>query len=300
VQPFLTEGRVVVGVSGGADSLALAATVAHFARKGADIRAVVVDHQLQARSDEVAAQAAEKCEALGLPARVVAVHVGDSGGPEGAARDARLSALATEAGPGGQIMLAHTLDDQAETVLLGLGRGSGAHSLRAMAERSGQIIRPFLTLRRAETRRICELHQLSWWDDPHNRNPRYRRVRVREEVLPLLEDVLGGKVAEALARTAAMLRSDDDALDAWANSVEDDASFQRLRALPEAVRRRVLKRWAVSAGASGAEITSAHVLAMERLVLEQARPRRVELPGGVSAVKDTADRLTFLPTPVAG
>lgn len=294
------DAPVVLGVSGGADSLALAAVAAFVAsRDERRVRAVVVDHGLQGGSDAVADRAAEQVRRLGLDAAVVPVDVsGRPGGPEAAAREARREALLAAAGPDGAVVLAHTLDDQAETVLLGLGRGSGARSVAGMRAADGPWRRPFLGLRRADTERICILHDLSWWDDPHNLDPRYRRVRVRREALPLLEDVLGGGVAEALARTASLVRSDVDLLDSLAADVEPADDVPTLAALPPALRSRVLRRLVLEAGATSGELSSAHLAELGRLVTAWHGQVRVELPGGVSCHREGA-RLVVAPTPVA-
>lgn len=289
VEPHLAPGAVV-GVSGGADSLALAAVAGFFVRRrGSDARAVVVDHGLQDASAEVAARAAAQCEALGLPATVCPVEVRDLGsGPEDAARVARYRALHAEA-EGAPILLAHTLDDQAESVLLGLARGSGPRSIDGMRPASGALRRPFLALRRAETERICALHGVEPWHDPHNDDPAYRRVRVRRELLPLMEDVLGGGVAEALARTAGLVRADADLLDAMAcdetppsGAIDDVTAFADL---DPAVRMRVWRRLAVAAGAVAGELSHAHTRALDGL-LDARGGTRIELPGHVTAVRD--------------
>jgi tRNA(Ile)-lysidine synthase len=205
---------LVVGCSGGADSLAL--TLAAAAVRGPDdVRAVVVDHRLQEGSAERAAATVALLAERGIAARVHAVDVTGPGGIEAAARRARQTALcAARPHADSPILLGHTLDDQAETVLLGLGRGSGARSLAGMRRWDPPWLRPLLTVRRTTTRAACA--GLEVWDDPHNADPRFTRVRLRHEVLPLLEDVLSGGVAEALARTAEQLRDDVDALDAVA------------------------------------------------------------------------------------
>ncbi|MFB7877485.1 tRNA lysidine(34) synthetase TilS [Nocardia sp. NPDC056064] len=207
---------VVVGLSGGADSLAL---VAAAVVEAGDVTAVVVDHGLQAGSGEVARRAADQALALGcVDAVVVAVAVGRDGGVEAAARAARYAAL-EDVRDGRPVLLGHTLDDQAETVLLGLGRGSGGRSIQGMAAWNAPWGRPLLAVRRAETVRMCADLGIEPWDDPHNADPGYTRVRVRTEVLPLLEDVLGGGVARALARTADQLREDGTLLDALAGEL---------------------------------------------------------------------------------
>ena len=190
--------------------------------------------------------------------------VGRDGGPEAAARDARYAALdaAAERHGAAAVLLGHTRDDQAETVLLGLARGSGIRSLSGMAAVSGaptgRYRRPFLQLDRQTARKACMVQSLPVWDDPHNADPAYTRSRLRHEGLPALEKALGKGVVEALARTAQLSRDDADALDAWAGqaeaSVRDATGLlecAKLYALPPAVRRRILRRAAIEAGAPG-------------------------------------------------
>ncbi|WP_311210304.1 MULTISPECIES: tRNA lysidine(34) synthetase TilS [unclassified Aeromicrobium] len=285
------DAPVVLGVSGGADSLALAVCAAFVAdRDDRRARVVVVDHGLQDGSDAVAARAVEQVRSLGLPGDTVRVQVGTVGGPEAAARAARRAALLEAAGGDGVVLLAHTLDDQAETVLLGLGRGSGPRSLSGMAARDGRWRRPFLGLRRSDTEAVCRAHDLSWWTDPHNTDPAYRRARLRHEVLPLLDDVLGSGVPEALARTADQLRHDTALLDELASQVEDAADVATLVALPPALRSRVLRRLALEAGAVAGELGSVHLAALDRLVTDWRGQDRVELPGRVALTR-TAGRL---------
>lgn len=300
---------VVVGVSGGADSLALAAVLA-FVGPRADwpVTAIVVDHALQPDSADVAQRAVEQCRALGLSAEVVTVEVGTDGGPEAAARAARRTALLDHAATIGAraVCLAHTADDQAETVLLALGRGSGARSLTGMAEVAGAFRRPLLGLRRTDTRRICAVRGLDPWDDPHNVDPAFRRVRVRHEVLPLLDDVVGGGVVGALTRTAEQLARDTELLDALAAEWIDahphaDGSSVEVAALAgqhAAIRTRVLRAAAVAAGASDGELSAKHVAELDRLLTEPSSGRRVELPGSVTCT-GSRERLRFGPTPVA-
>ncbi|MBH0781306.1 tRNA lysidine(34) synthetase TilS [Nocardia bovistercoris] len=213
-------GAVAVALSGGADSLALTAAAVVEAPQ---VDALIVDHGLQEGSAEVAGEAARVASALGCrSARVLAVSVGSEGGMEAAARRARYAAL-DAARAGAPVLLGHTLDDQAETVLLGLARGSGGRSIRGMATYTEPWGRPLLGVRRAVTRALCADLALRPYEDPHNSAPEFTRVRVRHEVLPLLEDVLGGGVAEALARTASHLREDGAVLDALAEELLDRA-----------------------------------------------------------------------------
>jgi tRNA(Ile)-lysidine synthase len=272
VRRALPDGPVAAAVSGGADSLALAAALG-FERPGS--YALVVDHGLQPGSAEVAARAADACRGLGLEARVLVAS--PAGRDEGAARTARYAAL--DAAADGlaldAVLLGHTLDDQAETVLLGLARGAGARALGGMAPVRGRYRRPLLTVRRSTTHQACAEAGLVPWDDPHNADPSYARVRARHRVLPILETHLGPGTAEALARTAAQLREDADALDALTPDTDD---VDALAALPAALRSRALKRLAERV--CGAAVTSAHVEALRALVDDWHGQGPVALPGG--------------------
>ncbi|GAB2661594.1 tRNA lysidine(34) synthetase TilS [Gordonia jinhuaensis] len=234
--------RVCVGLSGGADSLSLTAASV---RAGLDVCALVVDHGLQDGSAQVASRAARAAERLGARAQVITVEVSGSGGMEAAARDARYRALAEHRGER-PVLLAHTLDDQAETVLLGLARGSGPRSIAGMRPWSRPWGRPLLGVRRARTRAACDEMGLVPHEDPHNVDPRFTRVRLRTEVLPLLEEVCQGGVAQALARTARLLREDIDCLDDVAAHQQvdgEEVAVADLAAHPPAIRRRVLRLW---------------------------------------------------------
>jgi tRNA(Ile)-lysidine synthase len=247
------DDRWCVALSGGTDSLALTAVAARLL----PTTALIVDHGLQPGSADVADTARSQALALGcVEARVLRVDVGTRGGPEAAARTARYQAL-HDARDGAAVLLAHTLDDQAETVLLGLGRGSGARSIAGMRPHQPPWYRPLLGVRRATTVAVCADLGLTPWQDPHNTDPRFTRGRLRAEVLPLLEDVLHGGVAAALARTAAALRDDTDLLDAMASDALETATrgdgldTGALAALPAALRRRVIRLWLLAGGANG-------------------------------------------------
>lgn len=289
-----TDGPLVVGLSGGADSLALAAAVAFEAPKaGLTATAVVIDHGLQDDSARVAARAAAAAEDLGLAARVVRVEVTGEGGPEAAARHARRGALGAAARDAGArtVMLAHTLDDQAETVLIGLARGSGATSLGGMSpvrEADGiRWVRPLLGVRRATTRAACEAQRLEPWDDPHNLDRRFLRVRVRHDVLPLLETSIGPGVAEALARTSDQLREDADAFASMIDETIEDivehseagiaVSVPALAANPPALRHRIIRH--VVASEFGESLTRAQTLEVARLVTDWSGQGPLDLPG---------------------
>lgn len=271
----------LVACSGGPDSLALAwAAAAVAGRRGTPCRAVVVDHGLQPGSDAVAARVAAALGGLGLQAVVIPVRVEDRGaGPEASAREARYAALEAAARPGETVLLGHTLDDQAESVLLGLARGSGVRSLAGMPPTRGAFARPLLGLRRARTAACCAEQGLTPWVDPHNADRRYARVRVREVVLPVLERELGPGIADALARTAALARRDADLLDALAGSGDEaEPSADRLAGLAPAVRGRELARWLTARGAT--DLAAHHVAAVERLVTHWHGQRGVDVPGG--------------------
>ena len=287
---------VLVALSGGPDSLALAAATAFEApRAGIRAGAVIVDHGLQQGSADVAAGTADTARALGLsPVLVKSVTVGAEGGPEAAARAARYTALAAAASEtrAAMILLGHTLDDQAETVLLGLARGSGATSLHGMAASSASLAgaiygRPLLGIRRATTHQFCVDAGLEPWHDPQNDDEAFARVRVRRTVLPLLERELGPGIAEALARTAEQLREDSDALDHFAEEMAEDIadlaesgislSVRSLASNPPALRQRLIRL------AVGSEfhvsLSRAHTLEVARLVTDWHGQKPLDLPG---------------------
>ena len=291
---------VLVACSGGADSLAVAAALAFVApRAGLRGGGVTVDHRLQAGSAERAAGVAALLGKLGLdPVCNVTVTVASAGsgaGPEAAARVARYGALdkAAEECGAAAVLLGHTLDDQAETVLLGLARGSGGRSLAGMPVRRGRYRRPLLTVRRATTGAACAELGLEPWHDPHNSDFRFARARVRHRALPALEDALGPGVAEALARTASQLRADAECLDDLAfaetgqlrGTCSDPAGLDTawLRSLPAALRTRVLRDAAIMAGCPHGALTAGHVERIDALVTSWRGQRWVDLPGRVRA-----------------
>ena len=276
---------LVVACSGGPDSLALAAAAAEIGRRRAGhVRAVIIDHGLQADSAQVAADvAAQLGERLGLAAEVVAVTIHSTGtGLEADARAARYAALEAATHDDDVVLLGHTLDDQAETVLLGLARGSGSRSLAGMPAARGRFRRPLLGLRRTVTQAACAQWGLVAWTDPHNTDPRFARVRVRSQVLPVLEAELGPGIAEALARSADLARADADFLDALAAEQQALVTSARLDCvalanLASPVRSRVLRAWLITQGAT--EVTAQHLAAVTTLVTAWRGQRWVELPG---------------------
>jgi tRNA(Ile)-lysidine synthase len=294
---------VLAACSGGADSLALAAAVAFVApRAGLRAGAVTVDHGLQEGSAARAVSVAAVLAGLGLdPVRTASVSAeagtGGAGGPEAAARTARYAALSRVAAGDGAaaVLLGHTLDDQAETVLLGLARGSGARSLAGMPPRRGVFRRPLLGLRRPVTAEACAALGLDPWQDPHNADRRFARVRVRLDALPALEAALGPGVAEALARTAGQLRADAEVLEKISSERtggDSPLSASSLAELPGAVRTRVLRSAALAAGCPAGALTAGHVARIEELVTGWHGQRWIDLPGGVRASR-RAGQLCF-------
>jgi tRNA(Ile)-lysidine synthase len=329
--------QVLVACSGGADSLALAAAVAFEAPKAGILAGgITVDHGLQPGSADQAARVVSAMTGLGLsPALSVRVAVPGPGetdgyqGPEGAARSARYAALAAAAQSGETasavwIMLGHTLEDQAETVLLGLARGSGARSLSGMSPQAGPYLRPLLQIRRAQTTAACTALGLQAWDDPHNCDPAFARVRVRRELMPALASALGPGVTESLARTADLLRADADALDvisdaevaklggtaaalgdsalggtALGGTALGDAALAEgwpadaLAALPEAIRHRVLRSAALAAGCPAGALSQRHIASLDELVTGWHGQRWTDLPGGIRCQRRYGRLLLF-------
>ncbi len=306
--------RVLVACSGGADSLALA-VAARFVvpRHRGTVGAVVVDHQLQSGSRRVAVQAAERCGVLGLdPVQIVSVDVANTtGGVENAAREARYAALFDAAAQTGAraVLVAHTRNDQAEQVMLGLARGSGTRSLSGMpsarpltrarpsqAHVAGHdagpilLVRPFLGLGRGVTEEICAEAGLIPWRDPHNQDSRFTRVRARR-MLDRWDGELGPGVVESLARSADLARVDADTLDhlsqeAYAAMGPMPWSVHSLSAHPAGIRTRLLRAMALAGGAHAGALGSTHLRALDDLVLRWRGQGPVDLPGLVSAYRE--------------
>lgn len=289
----LTPAPWLVACSGGADSMALAWAARHVAaRRRTPVRALVVDHGLQPGSDAVAATVAARLAGFGMDAAVVAVTVPDGGaGPEASAREARYAALADAAAPGERVLLGHTRDDQAETVLLGLARGAGLGALSGMPAERGALRRPLLGLTRATTAAACAEIGLEPWDDPMNADRRYARVRVREVVLPVMEAELGPGVRDALARSAGLLGEASALVSALAGEtgpgLEGDCLY--LHGLAPGLRRRLLLEWLRGAGAR--DVTAAHVDAVETLVTGWRGQKGIDVPGGRVVRRDGRLRL---------
>lgn len=298
VRPVLEElgagESILVAVSGGADSLALAYALSLEAPKLAlNTIAVTIDHQLQSGSGAQALKVAAQLREMGIEqVEIVEVKVDITDGLEASARRARYASLDEVAEKFGAslIFLGHTRDDQAETVLLGLARGSGTRSLSGMAARSGKYVRPLLAITREETVAACTEAELEPWIDPHNSDPQFARVRARKNVLPVLESELGPGISAALARSASLLRDDADALDELAaEEIEslDLASLDisRLEVISKAVRTRVLRVAIYAAGAPQGSITADHVASVEALITSWKGQGEISLPGGVKVAR---------------
>jgi len=287
---------VLVACSGGADSLALLAATVHEARSGGwRVVGVSVDHGLQDGSAEHTAHVVAQMAVLGAHETASArVSVDPDGrGVEAAAREARYAVLGQLAVHVGStvVLLGHTRDDQAETVLLGLARGSGGRSLAGMRRAFEHYRRPLLDVARADTVTACQVEGITYWNDPQNLDPAFTRVRVRRRVLPVLEDALGPGVAAALARTADQLREDTLLLDALAEELLVAArrtgglDVSTLVSAPLPLRHRVLHRAALEAGAPPAELTRAHVLEVDKLFVGWRGQRWIDLPGPLRAIR---------------
>ena len=309
VRPFLenlTAGDcALVAVSGGADSLALAyALVKEAPALAITLIGVTVDHQLQTCSAEQAKRVQSALKEMGYQEVLIEkVNVVEKSGLEADARAARYTALDSIAHAYGasQIFLGHTRDDQAETVLLGLARGSGTRSLSGMAVLNGKYVRPFLNLTREQTVAACAEAELKPWNDPHNENEKFTRVKVRNKVLPVMESEIGPGIAAALSRSAAILRDDADALDEMAQAVIarvdlKDLDCAALAELPRAIRSRILRAAIYAAGAPSGSISADHLAAVEALITSWHGQGEVSLPGGVKVAR-ISGRLSLLARP---
>jgi len=292
---------VIVAVSGGADSLALAYALSVEAPKFAiRLHAVTIDHQLQSASGIQSLEVVAQMKSLGIETTIEKVSVEITEGLEASARKARYAALDSIGLKlnAAAIFLGHTRDDQAESVLLGLARGSGTRSLSGMAKRNGIYFRPLLSITREQTVSACQESGLNPWSDPHNADLHFARVRVRLQAMPILEETIGPGISEALARTAELVRQDADALDAWAEQEIgqidlNDLSCDYLAVLPRAIRSRIIRAAIYAAGAPSGSISADHVSSIEALVTAWSGQGAAHLPGGVK-VERFSGRLSLL------
>lgn len=283
-------GHVIVACSGGPDSMALAAATR---RCKVSAAAVIIDHGMQPESDRIAEQAAVACAELGFAGvEVVRVQPDGPGGPEAQARRARYAELRRQAQlqSAAAVLLGHTMDDQAETVLLGLTRGSGPRALAGMPRRNGVFRRPLLGIRRNVVR--SAFPDVPVWEDPHNSDDRFRRSLVRHEVLPAIVAELGDSVVPALARSAELVRAESDAVDSWASHLiaehvrghpQVHVQCAPMVDVPQAVLARVMLAAAERAGCPRSGLTSVHVHALTDLIGRWRGQGGVDLPGGVVA-----------------
>ncbi len=306
-----SRGLLLVACSGGADSLALAAATAFEApRAGWQAGLVTVDHQLQSGSADRAAVVMKWATEVGFdPVITETVQVTGAGGPEAAARDARYQALLGAAHRHGAsvVLLGHTREDQAETVLLAMLRGAGLRGIAGMpAQRAVNrvtLARPLLDISREQTRAACAALGLSVWDDPHNHDPSFTRVRARALLRTLVHD-LGPAVVPNLARTARLAASDAAALDelsgeAWRAAADPDGSLRidNLTGLADAVRTRVLHGWARSLGVSGSALSHRHVEALDALLVNWRGQGPVHLPGAITVTRRDGRLRAISPAP---
>lgn len=294
--------QIAVGLSGGGDSVALLKAAVHVGNeKSFVVTAIIIDHQLQADSGAVAEQAAQIAKDLGTSkVEIVKVQVATgsgSGGLEAAARNARRDVFESYASMNNvkAVLLGHTLEDQAETVLLGLARGSGARSLSGMRAIDGIYRRPFLNLTRELVR--STVTDLATFEDPHNSDPSFTRVRVRQTVLPVLEKELGPGVAQALGRTADMLRDDADALDMDAAMIfaAGEPTINELEKLSKAVRTRVLRHLAIRAGVLVNDLSREHILNIDNLITNWHGQGSLNLPGQVNVKRESGKLIFYTP-----
>ena len=286
----------LVAVSGGADSLALSKALFIESQPLAlNAIAITIDHQLQENSHLQAERVAEQLKEIGYGQVITKkVLVALDSGLESGARDARYAAIneSVEETKAVKVFLGHTRNDQAESVLLGLARGSGARSLSAMAAENGIFLRPLLAITREETEAACNEWGLDFWSDPHNLNTDFTRVKVRREVIPYLEEHLDPGISRALVRTAALLRDDADALDLWAEREASDLECDRLAQLPKAIRTRIIRKAALAAGATPGKLTFEQVGAIDALICAWKGQGEVSLAGGVK-VERISGRLSL-------
>jgi tRNA(Ile)-lysidine synthase len=293
---------VLVAVSGGADSLALAYAHSVEAEKLAiTVFGVTVDHQLQTASSAQAEKVVQQLSKFGLRCVIKKVTVDVKEGLEASARKVRYEALSevAEQENAAAVFLGHTKDDQAETVLLGLARGSGTRSLSGMAHHNGLYVRPLLEITRIQNEEFCKEIGLDYWNDPHNQDTQFARVRVRTEALPVLEKTIGPGISDALARSAQLLRDDADALDHWAQREVLhldllDLDCTHLETLPRAIRTRILRAAIYAAGAPSGSVSADHISAVEALISAWKGQGALNLPGGVK-VERISGRLSLLP-----
>ncbi|WP_025272671.1 tRNA lysidine(34) synthetase TilS [Haloglycomyces albus] len=289
----LPQGETVtVACSGGPDSLALADATAFVApRRGWRLALATVDHGLQVGSSQRAEELRDWAKQRGFDfADVLSVRPAEySGGPEAAARQARYAALNTQTDRWGSraVLLGHTRDDQAETVLLNLARGSGPRAIAGMRAERGRYRRPLLGLPRHLTHEYCRSQDLRPWIDPHNSDDRFKRSALRG-AMDTLEATLGRGFVGNLARTAAQAAADVDFIDRLVQrryaelDLDPGPVVSELSAEDGAVRVRLIRLWLIDMGIAESEVTHRHLGAVESLVTDWHGQGEVSLPAGVT------------------
>ena len=296
VKPWLEDNSqpILFGCSGGTDSMALALAL-FIESENKNIIPVVVDHDLQPGSAQTTLNTIERLKRIGFKQIETAkAQVVLTDGLEASARRARYQIFNQfiDAYNAKYFLLAHTLNDQAENVLLGLARGSGTRSLSGMAAQNNKFVRPLLKISRATTHAACIEGGVDIWEDPHNSDQRFTRVRVRQNILPIIEENLGPKIIEALARSSDLLRDDADALDSFANEFFDQVDKLNLEVndlvrLPKAIRTRVLRLAIYNAGAPAGSLSAEHISGVESLISEWHGQKEVALPGNVKVFRNS-------------
>ena len=301
VKPWIADSSqtILFGCSGGADSMALALALFLEANQ-TKVIPVVVDHGLQDGSAQITSQTISKLKEIGYTQVETAVaQVKITDGLEASARRARYQIFNQfiDTYRPKYFLLAHTLNDQAETVLLGLARGSGARSLSGMAVENNIYVRPLLKISRQTTEAACNEAGVEFWSDPHNDDLRFARVRTRKNVLPNLEENLGPGITDALVRSADLLRDDADALDSFAREYfaqtdPSNLSVNELERLPRAIRTRVLRLAIYQAGAPSGSLSAEHINGAEALISDWHGQKELSLPGDVKLLRNSG-RITL-------
>ena len=296
VKPWLENDLqpILFGCSGGTDSMALALAL-HLESENKNVIPVVVDHGLQPQSAQITINTIEKLKKIGFKqVETAKAQVVITDGLEASARRARYQIFnqLIDAYNAKYFFLAHTLNDQAESVLLGLARGSGSRSLSGMAVQNNKFIRPMLKISREITTAACTESGIEIWHDPHNYDQRFTRVKVRQNVLPVIEENLGPKISEALARSSDLLRDDADALDGFAQEFFDQVDkfsleVTDLEKLPKAIRSRVLRLAIYNAGAPIGSLSADHISSVESLISQWHGQKEVALPGNVKVLRNS-------------
>ena len=269
-------------------------------RSNTKVIPIVIDHGLQEGSAQITSQTIERLKQIGFTqVESARAQVTMTDGLEASARRARYQLFNQfiETYQPKYFLLAHTLNDQAENVLLGLARGSGARSLSGMAVKNNIFVRPLLKISREVTTAACSEAGIEIWSDPHNEDLRFTRVRVRKNLLPIIEDNLGPGITEALVRSADLLRDDADALDGFAAEYFNQADpfnldVKELERLPKAITTRVLRLAIYKAGAPAGSLSAEHIAAAQALISDWHGQKEVSLPGNVKLLRNSG-RITL-------